>query len=367
MQCDVAHNYQKRVGSKIIILCCGTDHCGVITAFINQKNFRYSQQRDTNAMSKYRKINPFSRQNNDTGFRSSNELTGRFINKDGTYNLEKEGMPFMTRMSMFHDMLYVSTWKFICIILIFCFCINCLFAGIYFLLGPEELVGIIPGDSWKVFKELYYFSAQTFTTVGYGRINPVGDIANIVAMLEALTGFLSLAIVTGLIYGRFSRPRSYLLFSDHALVSPYHSQTGLMFRFAAYKDKHALTDVEVRVNVGLQVIENDTPIYKYFTLELERSKVESMPMSWTVVHPINENSPFYRFSEQDMKAADVELYVSLRGFDEVFSNTVQQRTSYTFNEILFNRKFVPMYRESPDGKKTILELHKLNIHTQIAG
>ena len=138
-----------------------------------------------------------------------------------------------------------------------------------------------------------------------------------------------------------------------------------MFRFAAFKDKHALTDLEIRVNTGLLLVENEKPEYKYFSLTLERTRVESMPMSWTVVHPIDENSPFHGFTEEDMKTADVELYVMLRGFDDVFSNYVQQRTSYTFGEILFNRKFEPMYRESTDGKTTILELHKLNLHKEV--
>jgi inward rectifier potassium channel len=88
-------------------------------------------------------------------------------------------------------------------------------------------------------------------------------------------------------------------------------------------------------------------------------------MSWTVVHPITETSPFYGFTKEDMENGDVELYVMLRGFDDVFSNYVQQRTSYTYSEIMFNRKFVPMYRESDDGQATILELHKLNIHKEV--
>ena len=138
-----------------------------------------------------------------------------------------------------------------------------------------------------------------------------------------------------------------------------------MFRFAAFKDKHSLTDLEIRVNVGLKVLENEEPVYKYFSLDLERTRVESMPMSWTVVHPVTETSPFYGFTEEDMKTGDVELYVMLRGFDDVFSNYVQQRTSYTYQEIFFNRKFVPMYRESDDGQTTILELDKLNIHNQV--
>jgi inward rectifier potassium channel len=235
---------------------------------------------------------------------------------------------------------------------------------IYLLIGPEQIDGLSRGSYWKRSREIFYFSTQTFTTVGYGHLSPVGDGANIVAAIEALTGFLSLAIATGLIYGRFSKPRSYLAFSDDALIGPYKEATGLMFRFAAFKDKHALTDLEIRVNTGLLVVEDQAPVYKYFSLNLERTKVESMPMSWTVVHPIDENSPFHGFTEEDMKTADVELYVMLRGFDDVFSNYVQQRTSYTFNEIFFNRKFEPMYRESDDGKTTILELHKLNMHKE---
>jgi inward rectifier potassium channel len=317
-------------------------------------------------MALYKKINPFSRQNNDTGFATgSNETGGRFINKDGTYNLVKEGMSFRKRFSIFNDMLHLAQWKFISIIFIFFIAVNLIFTIIYFLIGPDQLEGLTTGSDWKIFREIFYFSTQTFTTVGYGHVNPTGDAANIVAGIEALTGFLSLAIATGLIYGRFSKPRSYLVFTNHALISPYKEGTALMFRFAAFKDKHTLTDLEVRVNVGLLVVENEKPDYKYFTLTLERSRVESMPMSWTVVHPINEQSPFYGFTEEDMKTADVELYVMLRGFDDVFSNYVQQRTSYTYGEIFFNRKFASMYRESEDGKTTILELHKLNIHKEV--
>jgi inward rectifier potassium channel len=317
-------------------------------------------------MPSHKKINPFSKQNNDTGFAgNTNDTGGRFINKDGSYNLVKEGMPFFKRFSLFQDMLNLPLWKFITVIFLFYLAINIIFTLIYLFIGPQQLAGIINGSSWKIVREVFYFSTQTFTTVGYGHINPVGDGANIVAAVEALTGFLSLAIATGLIYGRFSKPRSYLLFSDHALISPYKEGTGLMFRFAAFKDKHALTDLDIRVNTGLLLLESETPVYKYFSLTLERTRVESMPMSWTVVHPIDENSPFNGFTEEDMKTADVELYVMLRGFDDVFSNYVQQRTSYTFNEILFNRKFIPMYHESDDGKTTVLELHKLNMHKEV--
>ncbi|MEO8406379.1 MAG: transporter, partial [Chitinophagaceae bacterium] len=104
--------------------------------------------------------------------------------------------------------------------------------------------------------------------------------------------------------------------------------------------------------------ENGEMAYKYYNLPLERSKIESLPMNWTVVHPIDENSPLEGFSKADMEAADVEVYVLVKGFNDIYSNTVLQRTSYTYNEIKMNGKFAPMYMETENG--TILELNKLN-------
>ncbi|HEY4154531.1 MAG TPA: ion channel, partial [Puia sp.] len=209
-----------------------------------------------------------------------------------------------------------------------------------------------------VFKEMFFFSTETFTTVGYGRVNPVGDAANSVAAMESMLGFLSFAVATGLIYGRFSKPKAFLLFSKNALVSPYRGGKALMFRFATYKDNHTLTNLEIKVNAAMLLEENGARVYKFYDLDLERSRVESLPMNWTIVHPLDEKSPLYEYSADDMKMTDVELYVSVRGFDDVYSNIVQQRTSYRFDEILFNRKFVQMYRESENGRTTIVELHR---------
>ncbi len=312
-------------------------------------------------MALHKRVNPFLKINNDTGFgTNANSYGGRFINRDGTFNIRKEGVPFMTRFSIYHSMLNLPRWKFIGVIVVFYFSINLFYTLLYLLAGTDQLQGLIAESPWRTFKEVYFFSTETFTTVGYGRVNPVGDWANLIAAIEAMSGFLSFAIATGLIYGRFAKPRAYLVFSDFALVSPYQDKTALMFRFASYKENHMLTNVEVIVTIGLQAIENDKPVFKFYSLNLERSRVDSLPMNFTVVHPIDENSPLNGFGFEDMKTADVELYVLIRGFDDVYSNVVIQRTSYIYDEILFNRKFMPMYRESDDGKTTILELSKLN-------
>ena len=304
--------------------------------------------------------------NEDTGFGTNpDNFGGRFINRDGTFNVKKEGLPFFQRFSLFHTMLNMPTWKFYGTLFAFYLSVNFIFACIYFLIGPSQFQGILASGQRATFKEVFFFSTETFTTVGYGRVNPVGDSANSVAAIESMLGFLSFAIATGLLYGRFSKPKAFLIFSKQALVSPYKGGKALMFRFAAYKDNHTLTNMDIKVNAAMVVGENGKTVFKFYDLDLERSHVESLPTNWTVVHPLNADSPLFEYSAEDMKKSDLEIYVSIRAFDDVYSNIVQQRTSYTFNEILFERKFIQMYRESKDGKTTIVELHKLDAHREV--
>lgn len=306
-----------------------------------------------------KRINPFSKQNNDTGLSNKGNINGgRFINRDGTYNLHKKGWPFWERYSVFYTMITLPLWKFITIIFIFFISINLLYTSLYLWMGLNQFTGLIKTSGWGLFKELFFFSTQSFTTVGYGRVNPVGDGANIIASIEAMSGLLSFALATGLIYGRFAKPRAHLAFSDHAVIGPYKEQTALMFRFVCFKEQHALTDVMVQVNLAMLIEENGEFNYKYYSLPLERSKIETLPMNWTVVHPIDNESPLLGFTAEDIKAADFELYITVRGFNDVYSNTVQQRSSYTYDEVKFNRKFIPMYRETEHG--TLLELNKLS-------
>jgi inward rectifier potassium channel len=315
-------------------------------------------------MSATREINPILKVNNDTGFSTTGVLNGsRFINRDGTFNLHKKGWPFWERFSIFYTMLSLPLWQFIATIVLFFFSINLAYTGIYWWIGAGQFTGFVATTPAGIFKELYFFSTETFTTVGYGRVNPVGDAANLVAAVEAMSGFLSFALATGLIYGRFARPRAHLAFSDHALIAPYRNKMALMFRFVCYKQNHALTDVNELVTLAMLINEDGKPVYKYYNLPLERSKIENMPMNWTVVHPIDEDSPLAGFSQDDLASTDVEVYVSVRGFNEVYGNIVQQRTSYTYHEIAYNRKFTPMYHETANG--TVLELHKLSKHEEV--
>jgi inward rectifier potassium channel len=304
--------------------------------------------------------------NNDTGFGGNpDNYGGRFVNRDGTFNVRKEGVPFYHRFSLYHTMLNMPSWKFFGTLFTFYLTVNFIFGCIYYFIGSVQFVGVLASNQWQLFKEMFFFSTETFTTVGYGRVNPIGDGANSVAAVESMLGFLSFAIATGLLYGRFSKPKAFLLFSKDALISPYRDGSALMFRFAAYKDHHTMTNVDIKVNAAMLVEENGKTTYKFYDLSLERNHVESLPMNWTVVHPLTPESPLYDFTREDMKKADLEIYVSVRAFDDVYSNIVQQRTSYTYEEILFGRKFVQMYRESDDGRTTIVELQRIHEHKEV--
>lgn len=312
-------------------------------------------------MALLKKISPLIKQNPDTGFGVNPASVGeRFINKDGTFNLEKRGLPIWKRTSVYYNMLNLPRWKFALALLSFYILINLVFTCLYLLAGFQQLQGFISSSFSGKLLELFFFSTETFTTVGYGRVNPIGPFAHSVAALESMSGFLSFAIVTGLMYGRFSKPRAYISFSDNALISPYGSQRALMFRLVAYKNNHHITDADIKVNVGMIVNEDGQQFYRFFNLSLERLRVDTLSMNWTVVHVIDENSPLFGLTAEDRKNADVEAYVLLRGFDDVYSSVVQRRTSYTYHEIVEGAKFVPMYHESDDGKTTILDVDKLN-------
>jgi inward rectifier potassium channel len=306
-------------------------------------------------------INPFSKRNDDTGFgTSASNYGGRFINKDGSFNIVKTGLPFWKKTSVYYVLLNMPAWKFACLILAGYFVVNLCFTFLYLIVGPDGLTGLRATHGFGRFLEVYFFSTETLTTVGYGRVNPVSLGVNAVAALESLAGLLGLAVATGLIFGRFARPKSFLAFSHESIIAPYKEGTALMFRLAAYKENHHLTNAEVTVNLGITVQGGKTPEFQFYSLPLERARVDTLSMNWTVVHPINDESPLNGFTSDDLRAVDAEVYVLVRGFDDVYSSIVQQRTSYTYREIRFNVRFAPMYRESEDGKTTIMEVDKLD-------
>ncbi len=298
---------------------------------------------------------------NNTGFgQNSNAEGGRLINPDGSANLRKRGIPLWERISIYHSLLKMDRIHFFMSIFIFYTCINLFFAFLYLYTGVEHLVGVDGANSFtEKFMEAFFFSSQTLTTVGYGRVAPTGMITNLIASLESLLGILVFAVVTGLIYGRFSRPRAYLLFSHDLVIAPYKQGKALMLRTSTYKNNH-LTDVDAQLTLALHVVENEKKVTKFYPLPLEIQRVSSLALSWTMVHVINEESPLFGYNAQMIADSKMEVIVVIKGFDDHFSNIVQQRTSYTYQQVIYGAKFLPMFEKEPNGAYTILELDKIN-------
>jgi hypothetical protein len=300
-----------------------------------------------------------------TGFgANSSNSAGRFYNRSGGPNVIKKGVGILNRYSWYHMMLAMSRTKFLILIFFIYILINFIFAGIYYIIGIEHLSGVNSGSALKNFSEVFFFSTQTFTTVGYGRISPTGFVTSAVATFEAFLGLLSFAIATGLFYGRFSRPQAFLKFSHHALISPYKNGIAFMFRMSPYKN-NSLSEAEVKLTAAMQVEENGKRMNKFYPLSLEISKVNALTLSWTLVHPIDEKSPLYNLNQDDMKSINMEILVFAKAFDEVFSNTVMTRTSYVADEIVWGAKFKIMYYPSEDKTKTILDLDLLDDYEKI--
>jgi inward rectifier potassium channel len=214
--------------------------------------------------------------------------------------------------------------------------------------------------------DAFFFSAQTISTVGYGHISPKGMAANSVAALESMMGLLAFALATGLLYGRFSRPSAKILYSDKVLVAPYRDKGwGLMFRLANLR-RNILIDLEIEVVFGYNEEVNGKVIRKFFQLELERKFVSILTVNWTVVHPLDENSPLKDMTQEELEAKQVSLSVILKTFDDTFSQTVHSRTSYIYSDVVWGAKFVPVFHRDEDGQ-AILDMSKISTYELVNG
>ena len=301
-----------------------------------------------------------------TGFGAqSSTQGGRLSQKDGSANIRKTGLPFWQQLSVFHTALHMRTVPFVLAILGFYCTLNVLFATLYFFIGVDKLAGtegaVTPTEK---FFEAFFFSSQTLTTLGYGRVAPVGVLTNVVAFFEALIGIMAFAIVTGLMYARFARPKAFIVFSHYAVIAPYGSGQGLMFRLASRKN-NLLTDLDAQVTIALR----DTPAaggaFQFYQVALEISHIGNLALNWTVVHAITEASPLWGFGAEDYGARSVEVIVAIRGFDDHFSTTVQQRTSYHGDEIVHSAKFKPMFKRSAEGEHTLLRLDAIDDYERV--
>jgi inward rectifier potassium channel len=303
---------------------------------------------------------------NNTGFGNNTEVIGnRLLLKNGDANAVKSGLGFWERISPFHTLLKMDWLKFIGLTFITFVVINLFFTFLYFLAGIQHLNGLLTGSHSNKLLSVFFFSVQTFTTVGYGHISPNNVATSSISGIEAFSGLLFFALVTGLLYARFSKPNAFVKFSYNAVIAPYQGYTALMLRLSPFKNNQ-LTDVTVNLRLAMVNEKDGKKRTEFFTPKLEIDSINSLVLSWTIVHPIDAESPLYGLTHEEMNNAKIEVLVFLKGFDETYSTSVVARTSYLYNEIKWGYKFIPMYVRSEDASSTLIDINKLNTMEQVA-
>ena len=283
----------------------------------------------------------------ETGFGKNITSTGRLMHANGRFNVEREYVRIWDN-TYFH-LMTMSWGQFLATVFFAFMVMNVLFALVYCALGVEQLNGIRPGTWIENFSSAFFFSSQTLTTVGYGHVSPATVTASLVASLESFAGLLTFALISGLLYGRFSRPSAKVVFSDQMVIAPYRDGRGLMFRMINSR-RSELIETEAQLIATLNE-RNEAGVLerKYFALPLEVSKISFFSLSWTVVHALDDKSPLVGFSYQDMLDSSLEVMVLVKGIEEANHQMVFARRSYVAEEIVWGAKFKPIIGRSRRG------------------
>src|SRR5260370_9237938 len=286
----------------------------------------------------------------------------RAINKDGSFNVHRRGVTWRDINPYVH--LINMPWPlFLSTVFLICLAVNSLFALLYFLMGPEQLQGADALTESGRFLKDFFFSAQTLSTVGYGTMAPRGTAATAVSAFEAMLGLMGFALATGLLFGRVSTPCARVGFSENVVMATYQDRLSLQFRIV---NKRINSLIELQARVMLMVVENvDGELKRNFKiLTLERESVIFFPLTWTVVHPIDQDSPLYGKTAAQLKDLQAELMILIKGFDDTFSQTVHARYSYRYDEVKWGARFAPAFEVDPEGD-IILDVDKVGSLTEI--
>jgi len=279
----------------------------------------------------------------DLGFGSvlSERRDYRLLNRDGSFNADRPSTRGWRARFSYHALITMSWPRFFGLVIVGYVCLNALFAAAYLLCGAGAIVGSEP---MSPFLRAFFFSIHTFATIGYGNIVPAGIAANLVVTAESLIGLLSYALATGLLFARFSRPTTRIIYSRNAVVAPYRGISGFMFRLVNGRENE-LVDVDARVILGRFEEKNGKRRRVFHPLTLERDKVAFFPVTWTVVHPIDESSPLRGWTNEMLAASEAEFLILLTAHDETFAQTVHSRSSYVAEEVVWSARFVPVLHD----------------------
>jgi inward rectifier potassium channel len=302
--------------------------------------------------------------NRDLGFGSvvARESRQRLLNRDGSFNVRRTGMKPLASLSLYHSMLTISWPKFLALVVTSFLVLNAGFGLAYLACGPEALRGAPAAEmGGSEFLRAFFFSVQTFATIGYGHISPAGLAANVLVTAEALIGLLLFALATGLLFARFSRPTAKIVFSECALIAPYGDGTAFEFRIVNSRSNQL---IEVECQVLFTRFTGKIGTRHFTPLALERRKVTFFPLAWTIVHPIDASSPMAGLGHDDLVAGNAEFLVLLTGFDETFSQTVHTRSSYKPEEVVWGATFKNMYNPPRDGALSV-DIGRLHAYQRV--
>lgn len=273
------------------------------------------------------------------------------VNEDGSYNIRRIGALSGVR-DFYKFLIDLPWWKFIFLSFGVYLSINALFAALYVLVGIDQLKGIDPQHS--DFLNAFFFSVQTLTTIGYGHISPSGLVANLIAVVESFTGLLSIALITGLLYGRFSKPSSKITFTKHIILTPYKDGQAVMFKMVNQRNS-TLLNASVKL---VLIMDQGTGAHEtskdYFRLNLQIDSVHFFPLTWTIVHEIDEESPLFGMDINAIRARNCEVLALVEAFDETHHQTVIERRSYAEEQWISNVRFARNYKTTDEGS---LELY----------
>ncbi len=248
----------------------------------------------------------------------------------------------------YHLLLTIPWSGFLGLITLGYFATNILFALLY-LAGGDCIANARPGS----FIDAFFFSVQTMDTIGYGAMYPRTFYGNAMVTVEALIGLLGVAMGTGLMFARFSRPTACVLFSRAAVIAPFDGVPTLMFRTANQR-RNQILEAQMRVRLVRDEITQEAYFMRrFYDLKLVRSQNPVFSLTWTVMHPIDEHSPLYGSTPEMLAEAETSLVITLTGIDETVSQTIHARHTFVAHELLWNMRFVDIVSRSKDGERNI--------------
>jgi inward rectifier potassium channel len=252
------------------------------------------------------------------------------------------------RRDFYHRALRLPWSAFMALLGLGVLALNALF-GLLYMLGDRAIAGTQPGS----FLDHFFFSVQTFTTIGYGAMYPQTMYGHVLVTIEALTGLLSIGLIAMLAFARVSLPIARIRFSNTAVIADFDGTPTLMFR-AANERRNSLIAARVQVSLLRQETTREgTAMRRFYDLALARSETPIFSLSWLVMHPITPASPLYQLTEADLRHADFALLVTITGLDETVSQTMHARHAYLSSDVLWNHRFKDMVEETPGGDRHV--------------